>query len=78
MPTENGALAILETPYRTYEGRNAPAQTAFAVDPNGILRDLAGRLSRLADGLEALPESFSSGAVATLRRGAACYHPLIA
>lgn len=77
MATENQALAILETPYRTYGGRLTPAQPAGVVDPRGVLRDLAAWMGRLADGLEAHPEAVVHGAVATLRRGASSYVPLL-
>jgi hypothetical protein len=77
MPTETHALAILETPYRTYEGRNSPVQSASAVDPRGVLRDLSSWMGRLADALELHPETVVSDAVATLRRGSASYVPLL-
>jgi len=77
MATENQALALLEIPYRTYEGRSAPAQQAGLVDPRGVLRDLSAWLAQLADGLEAHPEAVVGGAAATLRRGAASYVPLL-
>lgn len=63
-------LNILEAPYRTLEGRNAPVQFAEAVDPAGILANFVSWLTGLADLIEPCPESVSLECVVSMRQGA--------
>ena len=77
MPPHTSALAILEIPVRSYDGRTAPAQAAAVIDPRGVLRDLSGWMARLAEAVESLPDAIGGSAASTLRRGAASYTTLV-
>ena len=63
-------LNLLQAPYRTLEGRNAPVQFAAAVDPAGILANLVAWLSGLADLVEPCPEAVAGDCVASMRKNA--------
>lgn len=63
-------LRILETPYRTLEGRNAPVQFASAVDPAGILANFVSWLTNLAETIEPCRHDVAGECVASLRKNA--------